>query len=331
MALTLLVLTVAFALRWAAGRAVRRRFGTRGASGGDGLAEAGRDDRRSAYWLRKVTGYAIWTVAVLMVLLIWTEFGRRAGFVAGLLSAGIAFALQNVLGSFAAWVGILAGKVFRVGDRVMMGGVKGDVIDFSPMRTTIMEMGSPGAGEGSDVWVRARQYTGRVVTVSNKAFFDEPIYNYSKEFDYIWEEITLPLAYDADWEKGRDILLEEIEIATREFRESSAQALSRMAQRYLVQRSELDPQAFIRLTDNWIEVSARFVIPVRSARRIKSDVSERVLRRYAEERISIASVTSRIVGLPPVEVEGLRELLADYGGEDGTSGAGNSPPGKPSQ
>ena len=84
--------------------------------------------------------------------------------VAGLFSAGVAFALQNVLGSFAAWIGILAGRVFRVGDRVMMGGVRGDVIDVSPLRTTIMEIGSPGSEEGSDVWVRARQYTGRVVT-----------------------------------------------------------------------------------------------------------------------------------------------------------------------
>lgn len=327
--LTLAVLAGAFGLRWAAGRAVRRRFGTGGASEGGGLSEAGLDDRHSAYWLRKVTGYAVWTVAALLVLLIWTEFGRRAGFVAGLLSAGVAFALQNVLGSFAAWIGILAGKVFRVGDRVMMGGVKGDVIDVSPMRTTIMEMGSPGAEQDSDVWVRARQYTGRVVTVSNKAFFDEPIYNYSKEFDYIWEEIMLPLAYDTNWERGRDILLEETEAATREFRDSSAQALSHMAQRYLVHRSELDLQTFVRLTDNWIELTARFVIPVRSARRIKSDVSERTLRRYAEENISIASATNRIVGLPPVEVEGLRELLADHEGEDGRSGDGNGPSSKP--
>jgi len=308
-ALTVLVLVGAFTLRWVVGRAIHRQFGTGGTSSGGGLTEAARDDRHSAYWLRKVAAYAVWTTAALLVFLIWTEFGRRAGFAAGLLSAGVALALQNVLGSFAAWVGILTGKIFRVGDRVMMGGVRGDVIDVSPLRTTIMEIGSPGEGEGSEVWVRARQYTGRVVTVSNKAFFDDPIYNYSKDFDYIWEEISIPVKYTTNWERGRDILLEEVEEATRPFRQTSAEALAEMARRYVVQKSEMSPRVFLELTDNWIELAARFVIPVRSARRIKSDVSEKVLRRYSEEDIAVASATSEIVGFPPLRVEGLQEFL----------------------
>ncbi len=113
----------------------------------------------------------------------------------------------------------------------MMGGVKGDVIDLSPLRTTVMEMGSPGAGEDSDVRVRARQYTGRVVTISNKASFDEPIYNYSKGFDYVREEIGVPVSYETDREKGRDLLLGEVEEATRGFREESAESLAERSRR----------------------------------------------------------------------------------------------------
>ncbi len=327
--LTILILIGALVLRRVAVRALRRRFGTAGTGSGGGLSEAGRDDRHTAYWLRKVVTYAIWALALLSIVVVWAEFGRQAGFVVGALTAGVAFALQNVLGSFAAWLGILVGKVFRTGDRVMMGGVRGDVIDVSPLRTTIMEIGSPGSKEDSDVWVHARQYTGRVVTISNQAFFEEPIYNYSKDFEYIWEEISIPLTYSTDWEKGRAILLEEVEEATRPFREASAEALAEMARRYLVRKSEMSPQVFVRLTDNWIELSARFVIPVRSARSVKSAASEEVLRRYSEESISIASATSEIVGLPPLRIEGLRELIDAYrdatgsaappknGGEDG--------------
>lgn len=319
--LTLVVLVGALVLRRVVVRAVRRRFGTTGEGGGGGPSEAGRDDRHGAYWIRKLTTYAVWGLAGLLVILIWAEFGRRLGFVVGAFSAGVAFALQNVLGSFAAWLGILAGKVFKVGDRVMMGGVKGDVIDLSPLRTTIMEMGSPSAAEDSDVWVRARQYTGRIVTVSNKAFFDEPIYNYSKDFEYVWEEITVPVAYATDWERGREILLEEVEEATRAFREESAEALAEMARRYLVQKSEIEPRVFLKLTDNWIELAARFVIPVRSARALKSAVSENVLRRYAEEGITVASATSEIVGFPPLRVDGLQALIdALSGRKDGAAG-----------
>ncbi len=314
---TVLILAGAFALRWAVGRALKSRFGTSGESGGGGLSEAGRDDRYSAFWLRRVTGYVIWTIAMLLVILVWAEFGRRAGFVVGLFSAGVAFALQNVIGSFAAWVGILTGKVFRAGDRVMMGGVRGDVIDVSPLRTTIMEMGSAGNEENSESWVHARQYTGRIVTVSNKVFFEKPVYNYSKDFDYIWEEVTVPLSYTTNWERGKAILMEEVEEATRDFREKSAGALSEMARRYLVPRSDVHPQVFLKLTDNWIELTARFVIPVRSARRVKSDISENLLRRYSEESIALASETSEIVGLPTLKVEGLKELLENYESSDG--------------
>ena len=322
--LTLLVVAGALVLRRVAAGAVRRRFGTTGHGGGGGPSEAGRDDRHSAYWVRKVTTYAVWGMAGLLIIFIWAEFGRRLGFVVGAASAGVAFALQNVLGSFAAWLGILGGKVFRVGDRVMMGGVKGDVIDLSPLRTTVMEIGSPGA---SDVWVRARQYTGRIVTVSNKAFFDEPIYNYSKDFDYVWEEITVPVSYTTDWGRGRDILLGEVEEATRGFREESAEALAEMARRYLVGRSEVEPRVFVRLTDNWIELSARFVLPVRSARGVKSEISENVLKGFSREGITVASATSEIVGFPPLRVEGLKEVLdaLNHGKNGGGSAAGGGP------
>ena len=325
-ALTILVLVGALLLQRVAERSIRRRFGETRARSEGGLAEAGLGDRYGSYRLRKISRYLVWAMAGLLLVLVWTEFGRRLGFAVGLFSAGLAFALQNVLGSFAAWIGILVGKVFRVGDRVMMGGVRGDVIDLSPLRTTIMEIGSPGAAEDSEVWVRARQYTGRVVTITNKAFFDEPIYNYSQGFDYIWEEIAVPLTYTTGWERGKAILLEEVEGATRDFREASAEALEEMTRRYLVPRGDVDPQVFLRLTDNWIEVTARFVIPVRSARAVKSAVSEKILRRYSQENVTIASTTSEIVGFPPVRVEGLRELVdACSYGDDETRGRTRKP------
>ncbi|MGB3682530.1 MAG: mechanosensitive ion channel family protein [Rubrobacteraceae bacterium] len=316
---TVLILAGALVLRWVARRAVSRRFGTTEASEGDGLEEAARDDRYSAYWLRKVSGYAVWTVAAVLILLVWADFGGRLGVILGGFSAGLAFALQNVISSIAAWIIILTSKVFKAGDRVMMGGVRGDVVDVSPLRTSIMEMGSPNNGEDKDseTWINARQYTGRLVTVSNKTFFEDPVYNYSKDFEYIWEEIVVPISYKADWETAKYILQKEVEDTTSDFRRESAQALSEMSRRYLVPRSDVEPQVFVKLTDNWIELSARFVIPVRSARRVKSSISENLMRRYSTEGIGLASETSEIVSLPPLRVEGLREMI------DGTRPVGS--------
>ena len=108
----------------------------------------------------------------------------------------------------------------------------------------------------------------------------------------MWEEITVPVAYTTDWKRGRKILLEEVEAATRGFGEESAEALAQMARRYLVQRNEIEPRVLLKLTDTWVELAARFVYP-RSARALKSGVSENVLRRYAKDGITVASARAR--------------------------------------
>lgn len=119
----------------------------------------------------------------------------------------------------------------------------------------------------------------------------------------------VPISYKTDWELAKRILQQEVEDATIGFRRESAHALSEMARRYLVPRSDVEPQVFVKLTDNWVELAARFVTPVRSARRVKSDISENLMRRYSDEGISLASETNEIVSLPPLRVEGLREIL----------------------
>jgi small-conductance mechanosensitive channel len=119
---------------------------------------------------------------------------------AGLIGAGIAFALQKVVTSFAGYFVILRGNTFSVGDRIKMGSVRGDVIALNFIQTVIMEMGEPPSVQEEDpgMWVRSRQYSGRIVTISNAQIFEEPVYNYSRDFPYIWEEMHLPISFKHD-------------------------------------------------------------------------------------------------------------------------------------
>ena len=113
---------------------------------------------------------------------VWFDDPTRLATALGLVTAGLAFALQRVITALAGYIVILRGKTFNVGDRITMGGVRGDVIALGFIQTTIMEMGQPPAVQNADpaMWVRARQYTGRVVTVTNDKIFTEPVYNYSR-------------------------------------------------------------------------------------------------------------------------------------------------------
>ncbi|GIJ80944.1 Small-conductance mechanosensitive channel [Micromonospora phaseoli] len=252
------------------------------------------DDAHNRYYLRKALHYV--TVAVLLIGLavLWRPFAGRIGLVVGLAAVGLALAMQEVIGAFAGWISILTGRQYRVGDRIQMCGVRGDVLDITPLRTRILESGSSTDPES---WIRGRQYTGRVVSLSNRFVFTTPVYNSSTVLDHLWEELTLPIPYQSDWHLAERILHEEAEStsATAE----AQRAISQMRHRYPVAEAEVDARVFVRATPNWVELTARFVVPVRSARQVKDQVTRRVLDRLAEHGLRVASVTQDITVHPP--------------------------------
>ncbi len=253
------------------------------------------DDPYTRYYLRKAIHALVVVVLLVALAVVWRPFAGRIGVVLGFATAGLAFAMQEVVGALAGWVSILTGRHFRVGDRIQMGGVRGDVLDLSPLRTKILEIGS---GQEEDSWIRGRQYTGRVVSISNKAIFSEPVFNSSAAFDYLWEELTVPVPYDDDWQRAEQILREEAELASSSA--DARRAMEEVRRRYPVGRAEVEPRVFVRATDNWIELAARFVVPVRNARAVKDEMTRRVLDRFAEESITVASATQDItIHRPP--------------------------------
>ena len=154
------------------------------------------DDRFSRYYARKLIRYAVAVLAAIALGIVWRPFAGQLGLLLGIITAGVALALQDVVGAFAGTLNIVSGGVFHVGDRIEFGGVRGDVIDISLLRTTLMEVG-PTTDGGMEV--HGRQYTGRLISISNKAIFSAPVFNYTAAFEFTWEEIVVPIAYTADW------------------------------------------------------------------------------------------------------------------------------------
>ena len=253
------------------------------------------DDRYRKYYARKAVNYAVGILALIATGILWRPFAGQLGLVLGLITAGLAFAMQELIGALAGWFNIVSGSIFRVGDRVQIGGVRGDVIDITPLRTKVMEIGS---SVHDDAWVRGRQYTGRIVAVSNKATFTEPVFNYSTAFNFIWEEVTIPVAYHDNWRAAEAIMNEEaIKISTSK---DAEEALVEMVGRYPVARTEVEPRVFIRATDNYLELAARFVVPVRMARWRNDEFTRRVLDRFEEVGVSVASETTDVTLRQPL-------------------------------
>lgn len=263
---------------------------------------------RSKPWIAFWSGQAITLATALLLLLtvlsIWFDDPTRLATALGLVTAGLAFALQKVVTAFAGYIVILRGNTFSVGDRIVMGGVRGDVIALGFLQTTIMEMGQPPAVQGAqpEVWVHSRQYTGRVVTVSNGQIFEEPVLNYTRDFPYLWEEIMIPVSFRDDRARVEEILLEVARRHTVHVSEVSHEALQAMRQRYFVKDAEFEPKVYLRITDNWIELTLRFVVNERGVREVKDRMSREIMSALDEAKIGIASSTYDIVGLPPVRV-----------------------------
>jgi len=261
--------------------------------------------QRAAFWIRQGVHLFSAAFAVIGVCSIWFDNPARLTTAFGLVTAGLGFALQRVITSFAAYIVVLRGRTFNVGDRIAMAGVRGDVIDLGFIQTTIMEMGEPPEVQSADpaMWVKARQYSGRVVSITNDKIFETPVYNYSREFPFIWEEMMLPIAYESDWQKAEQIILDAARRNTLKTSEISEASLAELERRYFIRRSHLEPRVFVRLTENWIELSVRFITREHGVRELKDNLSREILEGLNLAKIGVASGTYQIVGMPPISVK----------------------------
>lgn len=295
--MTLLLFLLIWGVRWVIRQGAK--FALRHLSG-----------EQAEFWARQATHLITAALLLLGLASIWFDDPTRLATALGLVTAGLAFALQRVITAAAGYFVILRGQTFRMGDRIVMGGVRGDVVALSFMQTTIMEMGQPPSAQNADpaMWVRSREYTGRLVTVSNAKIFDEPVYNYTRDFPYIWEEMHLPIPYQADRERAEKIIMDSALRHTVTTGKLGREALEEMQRRYFLKPTQIGPRVYWRLTDNWLELTVRFIVRDRGIRETKDALSRDILREFEQAGIGLASATFEIVGLPPLRVvsEGTR-------------------------
>jgi len=238
---------------------------------------------------------SVFLVGSVVILLIWLGFGSNFTVAMGILGAGIAFASQEVIGSFAGYVNIVTSNLFRIGDRVRIGDVVGDVLDVSILRTTVMEIGE---------WVKADQYTGRIVTVANRVVFSAPVFNYTQRWPYLWDEITIPITYNSDWRHAGKRMLEHGREYTSHLQAQAQAQLRDLVNAYPVHETTVEPTLYILMTDNWIEMTLRYVVDAQERRRVKAQLHHQLLQHFESEAdVTVASATFEIVGFPPLRSE----------------------------
>ncbi|MGH9546667.1 MAG: mechanosensitive ion channel family protein [Terriglobales bacterium] len=248
------------------------------------------------YRVRKFVTFVSYVLGIVMLATIFSD--RLGGLTVafGVAGAGIAFALQEVIVSVAGWVAVSFGSLYSPGDRVQLGGIRGDVIDIGVLRTTLMEVGQ---------WVNGDLYNGRIVLVANSFIFKEPVFNYSADFPFLWDEITLPVRYGSDWEYTRNSLETIVDEVCRAYAVESREAWDRAVNKYRLEPARIDPMITLAANDNWIEFTVRYIVDYRKRRFVKDRLFTRILEAVdkSDNKIRLASATFELVNIPRLNVQ----------------------------
>jgi small-conductance mechanosensitive channel len=235
---------------------------------------------------------------ILMVILLVAIFSEKLGGLTvalGVAGAGIAFALQEVIASVAGWLAILFAGFYKTGDRVQLGGIKGDVIDIGILRTTLMELGQ---------WVNGDLYNGRIVRIANSFVFKEPVFNYSADFPFLWDEITIPVKYGSDYRLAQEIFYNAAVELTGSYATFAKEAWNKIVKKYLIEDASTEPMVNLVANDNWLEYTVRYIVDYKKRRSFKNSLFLNILEEIekTDGRVAIASATVHIVETPVFKV-----------------------------
>lgn len=244
------------------------------------------DEPSRRYHTSKLIGRLGGLLTVVTLLVIWSfDVGTVLG-VLTVIGAGVAISLREAFLSAVGWLNIVARNPFRQGDRIEIGGVRGDVVDIRLLHSTLMEIGG---------WVDADQSTGRLVHIPNAWIYQHPVYNYTHGFNFIWNELPFTVTFRSDWEAAREIILSLAEESASIVAQQAKQEIRQLSREYLVHYSILTPFVYVDATERGIRLTLRYLCEVRKRRGTTHALTMGILRRFAEHgRIEMAYPTTGI-------------------------------------
>ena len=229
-------------------------------------------DVRTRYIWQKTATYIVVLLAIIMVGRLWfTGFQSLATFL-GLVSAGIAIALKDPLTSIAGWVFILARRPFTLGDRIKIGENAGDVIDIRIFQFTLMEIGG---------WVDADQSTGRIIHIPNGKVFTETLANYSRGFQYIWNEVPVLVTFESNWTKAKDILQNIVRKHAEHLSASAEKRIKEANKKFMIFYTTLTPIVYTSVRDCGVLLTIRYLCEPRRRRSSENAIWEDILLEFA--------------------------------------------------
>ncbi|MCF6270375.1 MAG: mechanosensitive ion channel family protein [Melioribacteraceae bacterium] len=243
------------------------------------------EDYKERYFWGKTLKTVTMVLTILILSRIWFGIFESIGTFIGLLSAGLAIAFKDLLVNIGGWLFITIRKPFKIGDRVQIGEVTGDVIDIRLFQSSVIEVGN---------WVDADQSTGRIIHIPNGLVFTQWQANYTEGFEYIWDEIPVLLTFESDWKKAKEILIKIINDKTLSLSTEAEQQIKDASKKFMIFYKTLTPIVYTTVKDSGVLLTMRYICGVKKRRGTEEAIWEAILEEFANHKnIDFAYPTTR--------------------------------------
>ena len=257
------------------------------------------------YRVRKMVIAAAYIIILIFLVILFEDRLKHVGFALGLFGAGIVVALQDVIASFGGFIAIEFSNLYRVGDRIQVNETKGDVIDISVMRTTVMETGN---------WVSGDLYNGRIVRIPNNAVLKGPVFNYSQGFRFVWDEIKVRLTSKSDHQLAREMLLRVAKETVSDYQVEAQDSWNRITENYRIENPLLEPIVTLQANGEALEFSLSYIVDYTKRTIVKDQLFTKIVDEVVNSNGRLEWESSSTTAVQPATDSGGPVKLASANG-----------------
>ena len=238
------------------------------------------------YRWKKTLTYIFVFIGFLILGRVWLQAFQSLATFLGLLTAGLAIALKDIITDIAGWIFIVWRRPFEVGDRIQVGKHAGDVIDIRLFQFSLLEIRN---------WVDADQSTGRVIHIPNNQVLNDVLANFSKGFQYIWDEIPVLITFESNWQKAKTILQQIGNKHAEHVTPHAERRIKEASRKFMIFYKNLTPTVYTSVKNSGVLLTIRYLCEPRHRRASEHAIWEDILIAFNNtEGIDLAYPTQRI-------------------------------------
>lgn len=241
-------------------------------------------DYKSRYTLHKVIKSTVVTLTVLCVLVIWIQAINALILLALLISIFVIFMVRGLTNNIIGYFVIRYRKYFKVGHRVEINNIIGDVIEINPVNFELLEVRN---------WLSSDSNTGRVIKLPNKIIFEESIEMIGIVNTLVWQEIKYVLSFDSDWRTAEQIM---IDAGEDYFKGAILPNLEEVNKHLPTEVDNLQPVVSLNTNEDGIILILRYLVHYKNGTSVKTSLQRKILTNFANNPdIKFATMDIRIL------------------------------------